>query len=193
MNTELILSHISKYITISKEEEQYFISLLHYKKLRKKHFLVEEGEVNNYINFVNIGILRIFFRQRDGVEYILQFAPSGWWIADVKSITTKKPGTLNIEAIEDSEVFQILKSDLDNLYMKYPVFQQLFRVLAENSLAAYQHLYVKSLAFSAKERFECFTELYPSLITRLPQKYIASFIGVTPEFFSKMLNQIPSK
>jgi CRP-like cAMP-binding protein len=100
---------------------------------------------------------------------------------------------LNIEAIEDREMFQILKSDLDKLYETYPKFQQFFRILAENSLAAYQQLYVNSTGFSAKERYESFSELYPSLVQCLPQRYIASYIGVTPEFFSKMMSQMQAK
>lgn len=193
MNSQPLLKNVSKYIKLTKDEEHYFSTLMHFKKVRKRHLLVEEGDVNKYINFVSSGILRSYLTDGNGFEHILQFAPPGWWIADVRSFLTQKPGQLNVEAIEDSEVVQILKSDIDKLYSIYPKFQQYFRILAENSLAAYQQLYVNSIGFPAKERYESFSELYPSLVQCLPQKYIASYIGVTPEFFSKMINQLQTK
>lgn len=193
MDTKLLLDNISKYIDLTTEEEQRFLSMSHYKKVRKRQLLVEETEINKYINFVTSGILRIFLRDSKGFEHNLQFAPPGWWIADVKSFMRQNPGELNIEAIEDSEVCQISKVDLDQLYDVHPKFERFFRILAENSLAAYQQLYVNSMGFTARERYESFCKLYPSLVMQLPQKYIASFIGVTPEFFSKMMFQMQKK
>lgn len=193
MPYNLLLENINKHISLSKEEEDYFISLLHYKKIRKKHFLLQEGEINQHITFVISGILRLYSIDKNGFEHILQFAPTGWWIGDMRSILTQKPASLNIDAIEDSDIIMLLKPDMDKLYSKVPKFERFFRILAENALATYQQRLIDNLSLSAAERFNNFCQLYPSLIQQLPQKYIAAYIGVTPEFFSKMLNQPQTK
>ena len=134
--------------------------------------------------------MRIYSIDKNGFEHILQFAPPGWWIGDIKSIIKQEPASLYIDAVDDSEFIMILKPDLDKLYALLPKFERYFRILAENSLATYQHRLITNLSLTAKERYNNFCQLYPGLIQSLPQKYIASYIGVTPEFLSKMLNQV---
>ena len=193
MNTELLLQHISKHISLTAEEESFLNSLLHSKKIKKKHFLLQEGEVNKAATFVTSGILRIYAIDKNGFEHILQFAPPGWWIGDMKSMLTQQPATLNIDAIEDTEVLLLNKEDLDKLYTAVPKFERFFRILAENSIASHQQRLVNNLSLSAAERYNNFCQLYPSLIQNLPQKQVASYIGVTPEFLSKMLSNLSEK
>ena len=193
MNTELLLEHISKHIQLTTEEETFLKSLLHSKKIKKKHFLLQEGEVNKTATFVTSGILRIYAIDKNGFEHILQFAPPGWWIGDMKSMLTQQPATLNIDAIEDAEVLLLNKEDLDKLYTTVPKFERFFRILAENSIASHQQRLVNNLSLSAVERYNNFCQLYPSLIQNLPQKQVASYIGVTPEFLSKMLSNLSEK
>ena len=193
MNTELLLQHISKHIQLATEEEAFLKSLLHSKKIKKKHFLLQEGEVNKSATFVTSGILRIYAIDKNGFEHILQFAPPGWWIGDMKSMLTQQPATLNIDAIEDTEILLLSKEDLDKLYTTVPKFERFFRILAENSIASHQQRLVNNLSLSAAERYNNFCQMYPSLIQNLPQKQVASYIGVTPEFLSKMLSNLSEK
>ncbi|MGI8950673.1 MAG: Crp/Fnr family transcriptional regulator [Chitinophagaceae bacterium] len=132
---ELLLKNIAKYIHLAKDKEDHFISLLRHKKIKRKHFFLQEGEINKSVAFVNAGCLRSYSIDKNGFEHILQFAPPGWWITDMYSLTTQKPGTLNIDAVDDSEIILLLKSDLDKLYFSIPKFERFFRILAENSLA----------------------------------------------------------
>jgi CRP-like cAMP-binding protein len=193
MDIQLLNNHISLHIQLTEEEQSFLQSVLHAKKIKKKHFLLQEGEVNNYVTFVTAGILRIYSIDKNGFEHILQFAPPGWWIGDMKSMLTLQPATLNIDALEDSEVLWISKDDLNKLYTTVPKFERFFRILAENSIAAHQQRLVNNLSLSAAERYNNFCRLYPSLIQSLPQKQVASYIGVTPEFLSKMLNNLTEK
>ncbi len=188
MDHTLLLSGIAKHISLEKEEEAYFVSLLHQKKVRKKQLLLEEGEINSKLNYVTEGCLRSYAVDKNGFEHVLQFAPPGWWIADMHSILTQKPARLNIDAIEDSEIIFMLKPDFDALLLRMPKFEHYFRILAQNALATYQYRQIDHLSLSAMERYANFCQLYPSLIRSLPQKQVASYIGVTPEFLSKMLN-----
>ncbi|HRO44959.1 Crp/Fnr family transcriptional regulator [Agriterribacter sp.] len=193
MNTALLLKNIATHISLSHEEEAYFISFLQYRKIKKKQFLYQEGDVNKFQAFVVEGCLRSYSVDRNGFEHILQFAPPGWWIGDMRSIIAQEPGILYIDAVDDSGIILLLKTDLEKIYTTIPKFERFFRILAENALAAYQHRLIGNLSLSAKERYENFCRLYPSLIQCLPQKQVAAYIGVTPEFLSKMLNRSASE
>ncbi|OOQ59947.1 Crp/Fnr family transcriptional regulator [Mucilaginibacter pedocola] len=185
-----ILNNIAKYVTLTEEEEIYFTSFLHYKKVKRKQYLLEAGDINTKISFVFNGCLRSYAVDKNGTEHVLQFAPVGWWIVDMRSMLTREPARLNIDAIEETELFYILKPDMDALQQKYPKFERFSRMLAENAMATYQHRQIDNMILSAKERYLNFCTLYPSLILSLPQKQVASYIGVTPEFLSKMLNTV---
>ena len=193
MNSGLLLQNINKHISLSKEEEEQLFSLLKSKKLKKKQFFLQEGEIQKLAVFVTEGCLRSYSIDKNGFEHVLQFAPAGWWIGDMRSFITQQPGILNIDAIDDSELILLSRSDLDDLYTTIPKMERFFRILAENSLATYQHRLIDNLSLSAMERYKNFCSLYPSLIEYLPQKQVAAYIGVTPEFLSKMLSQSPTK
>jgi CRP-like cAMP-binding protein len=191
MEYGLLLQNVERHIQLSEDDKNYLLSLLHSKKLRRKTYLRQEGDITRAAAFVTSGILRMYSVDKNGIEHILQFAPPGWWIGDMKSYLTQQPGSLYIDALEDSEVLLLDKKDLDNLYEKAPAFERLFRILAENALATYQQRLIDNLSLPAVERYNNFCRLYPSLIECLPQKQVAAYIGVTPEFLSKMLSQAP--
>jgi hypothetical protein len=107
----------------------------------------------------------------------------------MKSMLTQKPGILFIDAIDNSEILMLSKANHDILYEKIPRLERYFRIIAERAFAACQHRLIDTLSLSALERYRRFAELYPALTDCLPQKQIASYIGVTPEFLSKMLRQ----
>jgi CRP-like cAMP-binding protein len=125
-----------------------------------------------------------------GWEHVLSFAPQGWWMADMYSLLSQKPGTLNIEAIEKTELLLLSKANQEILYQKVPKFERFFRIITENSLVAYQQRLMDNLSLTAEERYNNFCKRYPTLIHTLPKKDIATYIGVTPEFLSRMLNKM---
>ncbi|MBN9381796.1 MAG: Crp/Fnr family transcriptional regulator [Chitinophagaceae bacterium] len=188
MEYGLLLQNIAKHIRLSADEEKYFLSGWQSKKLRRKQFLLQEGDVTKNAVFVVSGLLRMYSIDKNGFEHILQFAPPGWWIGDIKSFISQQPGSLYIDALEDSGILLMEKTYLDQLYKKVPSFERFFRILAENALGTYQQRLIDNLSLPAIERYNNFCRLYPSLIECLPQKQVASYIGVTPEFLSKMLS-----
>jgi len=191
MDPSLLLQHIARHITLSGEQQDYFVSLLHSKKIRKKQYLYQEGDITRGPVFVTAGLLRSYSIDNNGYEHVIQFGPPGWWIGDMNSLVKQEPGTLYCDALEDSEVIWLWKADLDRLYSTVPLFERFFRILAENALISYQARLVSILSLPAAERYAGFCRLYPTLIECLPQKQVASYIGVTPEFLSKMLNSLP--
>ncbi len=189
MSANLLLNNIDKHIVLDEREKNIFLSLIQSKKIRKKQFVVQEGDINRFGIFVNEGCLKSYAVDKNGYEHVLQFAPSGWWISDMTSFIEQKAGTLNIDAVYDSEISLLSYDHQQNLFAEIPQLERFFRILAERALAAYQHRLVGTLSLPAIDRYNNFCGLYPTLINTLPQKLIASYIGVTPEFLSKMLNK----
>jgi len=189
----LILHNIAKHIDLTNEEEELFLSMVEVKHYKAKTIVLQSGQICKHSYFVNSGILRSFNINDNIVEHTLTFACSGWWIGDMYSLISQKPGNLFIEVLEDAEVVLLSKENHDILYTKIPKLERFFRILTENSLVAHQERLMDNLSLSAEERFEKFCAKYPTLIQQVPQKHIASYIGVTPEFFSKMKSKILRK
>lgn len=189
----LLLNHIAKYIELTDEEQQIFLSKTEIAHFKPKEIILNAGQVSKNSFFVNFGVLRSFNINDNIVEHILHFACEGWWIADMYNLITQKPGNLFIEVIEDAELVVLSKENQEKLYEEIPKTERYFRVLTENSLVAHQERLMDNLSLPAEERFEKFCKKYPTLIQRVPQKHIASYIGVTPEFFSRMKAQMLKK
>lgn len=182
----LILQNIAKHIVLTPEEEALFLSKTETRTVKAKTILQNAGQVCKDSYFVNSGLLRSFTINDNIVEHVLSFACEGWWISDMYSLLSQKPGNLFIEVLEDSEIVVLSRTHQDELYTEIPKLERFFRILIENSLVANQERLMDNLSLTAEERFEKFCKKYPTLIQKLPQKQIASYIGVTPEFFSKM-------
>ena len=188
-----ILQNIAKHVSLTSEEEALFLSKTETKTLKAKTLLLNSGEISKHTYFVNSGILRSFNINDNIVEHVLHFACQGWWIGDMYSFISQKPGNLFIEVLEDAEVVSIAKEDHQELYNEIPKLERFFRILAENSLVSHQERLMDNLSLTAEERFEKFCNKYPTLIQKISQKQIASYIGVTPEFFSKMKARLLKK
>jgi len=193
MDYSILFQHIAKHVSLASEEEAYLVSLLSYKKIKRKQLVFREGDVNKQGIFVVSGCLRSYSIDKNGFEHLLQFAPQGWWINDMQSMIRQEPGTLNIDAVEESGIILIQKSALQEMYTTVPKMERFFRILAENALATYQHRLIDNLSLPAADRYANFCSRYPSLIEILSQKHVAAYIGVTPEFLSKMLSKAAIK
>ncbi|CAM2798100.1 cAMP-binding domain of CRP or a regulatory subunit of cAMP-dependent protein kinases [Flavobacterium succinicans] len=189
----LILQNIAKHVALTPEEETLFLSKTTTQQHKSKSLLLQAGKVADSTYFVNSGILRSFNINDNIIEHVLHFACEGWWMGDMYSYISGKPGNLFIEVLEDAEIVTITKENHQELYKAIPKLERFFRILAENSLVTHQERLMDNLSLTAEERYEKFCKKYPSLIHKLPQKHIASYIGVTPEFFSKMKSRLLKK
>ena len=188
-----ILQNIAKHVSLTSEEETLFLSKTETKFVKAKTILLSSNEIAKHTYFVNSGILRSFNINDNIIEHVLHFACEGWWIGDMYSYISEKPGNLFIEVLEDAEIVSISKENHQQLYREIPKLERFFRILAENSLVSHQERLMDNLSLTAEERFEKFCAKYPTLIQKVPQKQVASFIGVTPEFFSKMKSKMLRK
>lgn len=189
----LLLQNISKHVDLTSQEEELLLSLTSTETFKAKTILLNAGEISKQTYFVNAGILRSFNINDNIIEHVLHFACEGWWIGDMYSYIAEKPGNLFIEVLEDAEVVIVTKENHQKLYQEIPKLERFFRILAENSLVSHQERLMDNLSLTAEERFEKFCSKYPTLIQKIAQKHIASYIGVTPEFFSKMKARLLKK
>lgn len=192
MDYSLVLKNISKHITLDDGETAYFTSLLKYKEVRKKDILLKEGQTCRYINYVHSGALRAYHLDMEGNESVIMFAINDWWVTDMCSFTTLQPAMLNIDALEDSTIFELDKNDLDKLYIKVPKFERFFRIIMQNSYVREQLRVIQNLSISAEQKYINFIAKYPQFVQRVSQKQIASYLGMTPEFLSTIRKKISS-
>ena len=188
--TDLIIQNVSTHIRLEAEEKDIFLSMLKQQKVKRKQHILREGEICRVSSFVLTGCLRGYTVDADGTEHVLNFAGPNWWIADMYSLLSQKPGILNIEAMEETEILTLSKTDQERLYKEVPHFERFFRIITENSLVSYQQRLLDNLSLTAEERYSSFCKRYPNLVNELPARQIAAYIGVTPEFFSKMKHHL---
>jgi CRP-like cAMP-binding protein len=189
----LLLKNIAKHVTLTPEEEERVLLLTTSQSFKAKTILLKEGDVCTQSYFVTKGILRSYTIDENGVEHVVSFACPEWWIADMYSYLSQRPGQLFIEIIEDAEVIILTKENQEILYSEVPKMERFFRILIENSLIANQKRLINNLTFTAEARYDIFTKKFQSILPYLPQKQIASYIGVTPEFFSRMKARLLKK
>jgi CRP/FNR family transcriptional regulator, anaerobic regulatory protein len=181
-----LLDYFNQLIPLNHEEKELVKAKFHPYLFLKKQFALQHGDVCEYFNFVVRGCLRLYKVDNEGSYHILQFATENYWIQDLASFHQRKPAVLNIDALEDTMVLRITHSDLIDLYLKSPKFDRIFRVLLENHFMHQQERMAQLFSSTAEERYQSFLETYPHLLTRLSQVQIAAYLGVTPEFLSRI-------
>ena len=190
MNYDLLIANISRHISLTTEENEFFTSLLNSKSLKAGEFLLREGEVCKYESFITKGCLKTYYVDENGLDHIVDFLVEEWWADDLYSFFTGTASTSNIEAIENSDVIQISKSNLELLYQKIPKFERFFRILFQNAYISQKTQINLMLSASAEERYVLFVKQKPYAEQRFSQKDIASYLGITPQFLSAMKKKI---
>jgi len=184
---EAVIKNIQRHIEPTREEIAIFSSLAVAKTVKRKESLLKEGDMARQQFFVIDGCLRTYTIDSGGKEHVLMFAPEDWWCSgDLHSFLSGQKSVNNLEAMEPTTLLQISKDNLDILYQRAPKFERFFRILFQNAFVFHQNRINANLSQPAEGRYDLFTKAYPGLENRVPQKYIASYIGVTPEFFSQM-------
>ena len=185
-STEPLLEHLTESFPLNDREKELINEKFQSRLYRKRQFVLQEGDVCTWFNFVVRGCLRSYKIDEKGNTHILQFASENNWINDLGSFHQITPSVLNIDALEDTVVLQISRDDLVSLYVNAPKFDRIFRVLIENGFIQLQQRLLQNISSTAEDRYHSFLNLYPHLINRLSQVQIAAFLGITPEFLSRL-------
>lgn len=184
---EQIDQSLSRYVSFSKEELEILNSLLEYRKVPKKTVMLHEGEVCNFEAFVVKGCVRKYFIDHNGFEVILQFAIENAWVSDISfSHYEDKPSRTFIETMEDCEFLIFSPETKEELLKRAPRFERAFRILFERNLSVTQNRLFNTISKTAMEKYLEFLEMYPTLPQRVAQHYIASYLGISAEFLSKV-------
>src|ERR1700761_4293697 len=192
MNFDLLLLNVGRHISLTPEEVTFFTSFLKNKSVKNGEFLLREGSVCKYASFVVKGCLKTYYLNENGQEHIIDFSIEEWWADDLYSFLTQTPCKSNIKAIENTDILQISKPDLESLYQKIPKFERFFRILFQNAYITQREQINQALSASAEERYISFKKQKPYAEKRFSQKDIASYLGVTPQFLSALKKKIKS-
>ena len=184
--SELLFRKIQSTVPVTESTFSEIRNLFVSKKLRKRHYILQQGDVAKYQVFVEKGVLRSYTTDEKGVEQVLQFATEGWWIADLASFLTAQPSHLNIDAIEDAELLLITKDAWEQAMETTPALERYFRLIMQNHLVATQKRLLQSLHETAEQRYSAFIQTYPDCLRRVPQHMIASYLGITRETLSRL-------
>lgn len=185
-----LLKSLREKVEFTPEELELCTTFFIPKKLRKKQFLLQEGDICKYNAFVEKGILRSYTVDEKGNEHIVQFALEGWWITDLASFLSASLSTYTIEALEDTELLLLTPSAREQLMKQIPMFERYQRILLQNAYIALQARIAASLTETAEEKYIKMVTVYPGIVQRVPQHMIASYLGLTPETLSRVRKQI---
>ena len=182
---EALITHIAKHVALEKQQEERLLSFFQRRRLKKKEYLLREGQICSSHFFIEKGCMRLYAITERGGEQIIQFGIDNWWISDYNSLENQRPSVFNIQAVEDTEGMLIDREAQSKLLAEMPQLEKYFRIMFQRaytaSLMRIQYIY----CLSAEERYRQFSTNFPGFVQRVPQYMLASFLGFTPEFLSK--------
>lgn len=182
-------AYVLRHAAVSEDEFALLESVARPKKLRKRQYLLQEGDVCRYHCFITKGLMRTYSVDDKGNEHIIRFAMENWWISDRESLLTGKPSRFNIDAIEDSEVLLFDKPSMDMLMDKLPAFSKMINDILSKSFITSQNRIHEAISSTAEEKYHNFVQRYPEFALRAPQAMIASYLGIKPETLSRLRNK----
>ena len=190
MNQTTLLNYINKYIHLTVEEEAILLSKVVHRNYLKDQYISQQGDICKSVNFIIAGCTKTFYIDLEGQEHIVMFSIEDWWTSDLGSFITQTPADFNVQCIERTTLIQFTYDNLEALYKEIPKLERLFRKIVERAFAASQKRIIRNFSLTAKERYQFFKKSNPEIDQRVPQYMIASYLGVTKEFLSKIKSQI---
>ncbi|TDX02129.1 Crp/Fnr family transcriptional regulator [Dinghuibacter silviterrae] len=193
MTTTTLFASFDRYLPLDEAEKADVANRVVERKIKRRQFILQEDDVCKHYTFVAEGCFRVFHVDKKGVEHNLQFAAENEWIMIIDSFFNQKKSSVYIEAIEPSVIFQLSRPDLIHLFRTYPKFDRNFRVIVETRFAELENRLLQTISATAEERYLAFLGQYPALSQRLPNTHIASYLGITPEFLSRIRKELSRK
>lgn len=190
MNHQPFLDYIKAYISLTADEEELLLSKVIHRRYLKNQFIVQQGDICKSANFIISGCTKTFYMDMEGQEHIVMFSIENWWASDLGSFITQTTADYNVQCIENSELIQFTHDNLEYLYDAIPKLERLFRKIVERAFVASQKRIIRNFSLDAKERYKLFRATYPKIDQRVPQYMIASYLGITKEFLSKIKSQL---
>lgn len=183
---QLLYDSLCKHVALSSNDLALILEGANQRKYKKGQFIVHEGALVRKTHFLRKGLAITYALDANGIEHLIQFATEGWWISDIHSYVHGGPALYNVQAIEDCELYEFSYDNMQRIYQQVPAMASYFLSITQNAFAAFQERTLQNLSLDATQRYLNFTQKYPKVVLRLPQKHIASYLGMSAEFLSKI-------
>jgi CRP-like cAMP-binding protein len=193
MQVEQLIAFFESYIPLDSEVKKNLQTISQERNIKKKQLILNADDTCRHYSFVVSGLFKMYKVHKNGIEQIIEFVAENEWIVDLKSMHNKMPSEFYIEAIEPSVIIQIEKANIYQLFVQSQKIERIFRVIIENKYMQLENRVLQHISTNAEERYEKFLEDYPKISNRIPNTQIASYLGITPEFLSKIRNNLSKK
>jgi CRP-like cAMP-binding protein len=190
---EVFQKYLAEKTTLTSDESERIRSFAVSKKLRKRQYLLQDGDVWKYDAFITKGCLRTYSVDGKGNEHVIGFGIENWWTGDRESLLSGEPSRFNIDAIEDSELIMFTHTNFQLLCQEIPAFNNMINNILQKSFVTSQNRIQVALSYTAEEKYLDFINKHPGFAMRIPQSMIASYLGMTPETLSRIRNQTAKK
>lgn len=185
-----LIDYFNRVVQLTDEEVGILTSLISYRKMLKGQYFLQQGDVCRYSGFIVSGCTKTFYVDEEGQEHVVMFSIEDWWTSDMGSYIEQKPADFNVQCLENTELIQFTFEQQEEMLRKIPKLERFFRILIERAFVASQKRVLRNLSMTAKDRYLFFRNQYPSIEQRIPQYLIASYLGITKEFLSKIKSQL---
>jgi len=190
MNIKPLLNYIAQYVTLTNKEEDFLTSRLSSRKYLKGQYILQQGDISQTECFIISGCTKMFYLDDNGQEHIIMFSIEDWWTSDLGSFISQTPSDFNVQCLENTEIIQFSYDNIEEIFSKIPKLERFFRKIIEKAFVASQKRIIRNFSLTAKERYVIFRNSYPKIEQRIPQYMIASYLGITKEFLSKIKSQL---
>lgn len=181
-----VIAYISRFVELNEAETAHLLTFLTTKTVKKRQFIVQPGFVCRHKSYVLKGAFRTYLVDHDGKEHTLSFAIEDWWVSDYSSLIYQEPATLFVEALEDASLIQISFEDEQTFLREIPKLEKFERIITQHALAFQQKRLLSNFTMTAEQRYDEFMEKYPDIAGRVPQYALASYLGFSSEYLSKI-------
>lgn len=186
MKESTIISYFNRFVTLTDEEATELEASFERVFVKKRQLIVQPSFTVSHRYYVSSGAFRSYVVSESGQEHTISLAVDDWWITDYNSYIFQRPATLYVVALEDSTVLRLSYAKEKELKEKNHKYETFFRIIAERGLAYHQRRLISNLTETAEERYRNFINMYSIIVQRVPQYAVASFLGMTTEYFSKL-------
>ena len=186
MDSQALIQYIQQYVDITSDDITMIQSTFRVKRYLKGQYVAQSGDVCKYLSFVLSGCLKTSFITFDGKEHVVMLAIEDWWVGDLGSFTEQTPADFDIQCIDTTYLAQVSRDQLEGLFQQIPKLERFFRIIILRALIFAQKRVIANNSLTAAERYAQFRERYPQIEQRVPQYLIASYLGITKEFLSKI-------
>jgi len=190
MNIKPLFNYIAQYVTLTNTEEDFLTSRLSSRKYLKGQYILQQGDISQTECFIISGCTKMFYLDDNGQEHIIMFSIEDWWTSDLGSFISQTPSDFNVQCLENTEIIQFSYDNIEEIFSKIPKLERFFRKIIEKAFVASQKRIIRNFSLTAKERYVIFRNSYPKIEQRIPQYMIASYLGITKEFLSKIKSQL---